>query len=995
MRGLISQDTSKATLARWLAAASITAVMAGTAHASAPAAPTPAGTTATAASTAPATPPKTAPQTTADASTTQSSSTTAAPAAPPQASETVADPQQAGDIVVTGFRQSLDKALSVKRDSVSSVDAIVAEDIAKFPDQNLADSLQRIPGISIERDGGEGRAITVRGLGQQFTQVRLNGMETIATSVVGESHNTSRGFDFNVFAAELFSSLVVHNTAEASLDEGSLGAVVDLNTGNPLAGKYGVTAVLSAQGSYNTLAKDLGPRISGLLGWKSPSGKFGVSFSGAYSDTDTLELGNNTVGWQQSPFNSVNGTPCYTADHSGGTYVPSADCDAVALAFHPRIPRYMSVDHRRKRLGLTGAIQWDPSDNTDIEIDALYSDYKETRDQIPGEVLFRGNERGMDISNYTVDNNNDLVSATVSNAYVRTEHYYRKSETEFYQFDGHWRQRLSDKFQFTLKGGISRSDANIPVETTLMYDDRNATYSYDYSDMWHPKLVFGDDVTNPNTFQLAEVRDRPSDVLNKFKTAELNAEWDVTDGFKVQAGPFVRQYDYNTIGYRRDTLVCPNSAGGPDALLGTTTCTPSTVTGPTAVYGLPVTSDISDLFTFGNAGQPSGTTTQWLVADIDKAAAYTHLYDRTPVLDQGATAAVTEKDTGGYLQFDVKGALFGLNYSANAGTRFVRTSQTSSGYNSGSYVTVHRSYDDWLPSMNIALYPTDKIILRGAIARVITRPSLGTLSPGGSVDSFNYGVSFGNPYLDPYRATNFDASFEYYFAPESLFSVALFDKKVASFPVSETRIGTYASTGLPLSILAPGSPAAQNPEGRSWTIKSTTNGAGADLKGTEVQLQAPFRFLPGFLSHFGGIANATFIGSNADYNVTGPATTAGGSLIKNPDPVSQTFFGLSKRTYNATLYYEDSKLSARASLAYRSGYVTGSGSNGNVFAGNQSTLNVDASIRYHLTSHIELSLDGINLTDEYQGAYDDIDAYRNDSYNHYGRTIQAGVRLSL
>ena len=157
------------------------------------------------------------------------------------------------EIVVTGFRASLGAALEVKRDSTSSVDAIVAEDIAKFPDQNLAESLQRIPGISIQRDGGEGRAITVRGLGSQFTRVRVNGLETITTSHDGASSNRDRSFDFNVFASELFSSIVVHKTAEASLDEGSLGAVVDLNTGNPLAGKDGFTFVASAQGSYNYL----------------------------------------------------------------------------------------------------------------------------------------------------------------------------------------------------------------------------------------------------------------------------------------------------------------------------------------------------------------------------------------------------------------------------------------------------------------------------------------------------------------------------------------------------------------------------------------------------------------------------------------------------------------------------------------------------------------------------------------------------------------------
>ena len=210
-----------------------------------------------------------------DATGTTGTATDAAAQANAQAA--ALDQATAEEIVVTGFRQSLQAALNVKREAISAVDAVVAEDMAKFPDQNLAESLQRIPGISIQRDGGEGRAITVRGLGAQFTRVRVNGLETIATSSDGASANRDRAFDFNVFASELFSSLVVHKTAEASLDEGSLGAVVDLNTGNPLAGKAGFTGVLNVQGSYNDLSDNVGPRVAGLLSWRNDAGTFGVN----------------------------------------------------------------------------------------------------------------------------------------------------------------------------------------------------------------------------------------------------------------------------------------------------------------------------------------------------------------------------------------------------------------------------------------------------------------------------------------------------------------------------------------------------------------------------------------------------------------------------------------------------------------------------------------------------------------------------------------------
>ena len=935
--------------------------------------------------------------------------------APAEADAAEADAEAGGEeIVVTGFRRSLAEALNVKRESVSAVDAIVAEDIAKFPDQNLAESLQRIPGISIQRDAGEGRAITVRGLGAQFTRVRVNGLETVATSTDGASANRDRAFDFNVFASELFNSIVVHKTAEASLDEGSLGAVVDLNTGNPLGGKRGFTFVASAQGSYNTLSEDLGPRLAGLVSWKSPDGTLGFAVSAAYQENRTLELGNNSVRWAQARFDSVKGNPCffnttgtgsslvYTTPrpNAGGRYRPSTECDAVALAFHPRIPRYGEVEHRRERLGVTGSVQWQPSHSTKVSIDGLFSRFKADREEKWAEVLFRSNERSIDIVDYRIDPaTNNLVSGTFNDAWVRTEHYLRQSQTDFHQIGASWDQDVSDTFRFTLLGGMSKSDAEIPVETTFVFDDRDAQgYQYDYSDMRRPVLSFGTSVTDPAVFQLAEIRDRPSEVVNKFRTLNLRTEWDVADGFQVRTGAVYRRFSFDSEAFTRDTVVCGN--GGVDRILGTVTCSPSTAFGPTAIYGLPVTAALAETFTLGNAGQPQGTTTSWLVPNLEASAAYTGLYNRTAAVDAGNTRAVVEKVKGGYLQFDFKGDLFGLGYAANAGVRYVHTDQTSTGLSSGTPVTVDRSYEDWLPAVNVALFPHEDVVIRLAAADVITRPTLGNLTPGGTVDGFNYRINFGNPFLEPFRATAYDLAFEYYFAPQSIFSVALFKKNVASFPVAETRSGTFASTGLPTSIIPPSSPAAINPEGQLWTINSITNGTGASLKGVEISLQAPFRFLPGFLSNFGGIANATFVDSDATYRVAGPtvATCVGANCDFGPNVAADrqgTLFGLSRRAYNGTLYYEDTKFSARVSASYRSGFVDANSGTGNVFEGYAATINVDASVRYRLTEQLEVSLEGINLTDEYRDRWTDIDTRRNYEYNHFGRTILFGARFKM
>lgn len=907
--------------------------------------------------------------------------------------ETIAA-EDAGDIVVTGFRQSLEAALNVKRDSVSAVDAIVAEDIAKFPDQNLAESLQRIPGISIQRDGGEGRAITVRGLGAQFTRVRVNGLETVATSTDGAASNRDRAFDFNVFASELFNSIVVHKTAEASLDEGSLGAVVDLNTGNPLAGRAGFTGALGLQGSYNDLSDNIGPRVAGLLSWRNDEGTFGASVSAAYSDASTLQLGNNTVRWAQARFDSVNGTNCFTTANAGGAYVPSAACDRAALAFHPRIPRYGVISHDKTRLGLTGTVQWEPSDSTKLELNGLFSRFEEVRSEQWLEVLFRGNERSINVTNATYDSNNNLIAGTFNDAWVRTENYRRESTTEFYQVGGSWDQDVGDSFRFTLLGGFSKSDADIPLETTMIFDDRDAqNFRYDYTNMETPLISFGTSVTDPANFQLAEIRDRPSNVTNQFRTLQLRTEWDVSDDFSIHAGAVYRRFEFETVAFQRDTVVC-NGAGAPRVTTSVAiTCSANSAFGPTAVYGFPATAALSQLINLGNAGQPAGTTTSWIVPDLAASTSFTGLYGITPRVDAGNTRSVVEAVRGGYLQFNGEGSLLGLDYAINAGIRYVQTRQSSVGINNNVAVNVRRSYDDWLPAVNVALFPAEDLILRFSASDVMTRPTLGNLTPGGSVDGFNYRVSFGNPFLEPFRASAYDVALEWYFAPQSIFSVALFRKDVASFPVSQSRSGTYASTGLPTSLIAAASPAAGNIEGQPWTISTIGSGAGAQLEGAEIALQMPLRFLPGFLSHFGIIANATFVSSDADYNVQGPAVVPGGGNIAAIR--TGTLFGLSKQAYNGTLYYENGPFSARTSVSYRSRYIDANSGTGNVFEGYGSTINVDASVRYAITENIEVSVEGINLTDEYRYRFTDFDADRNYENNHFGRTILFGARLKL
>ena len=777
------------------------------------------------------------------------------PAAPAPAA--VPD-DQSNDVIVTGFRQSLQAALNLKRTSVGAIDAIIAEDVAKFPDQNLAESLQRLPGIALNRDGGEGREITVRGLSGQFTTVRLNDLQAQASTYnagSGGGVNSNRSFDFNQFASELFRSLVVHKTAEASLDEGSLGAVVDLNTGHPLGGKTGLHLALAGQASYNDLSKKAGPKFSGLLNWKSADGTLGINLSAAYSHTKALELGNNTTRWGQAVFNSVTvggvTTNCFNKVQSKSAapttyiYVSSAPCDTAALSFHPRIPRYGVITHDRERQGYTGAVEWQPSDATHVEIDGLYSRYHEIRTEKWAEILFRSDEAGINVVNPVYDGSGNMIAGTFSGSTVsnntsqpstyfeRHENYYQDQRDTFWQVNGKIEQTFFTTLKGTLTLGASDDDQATPKATTLMLDNPTASgYSYNYANMQSPVLTFGTDPTNPNNYILDEIRDRPTDIKNRFQTAKLDFDWKVADGFNIQFGGLYRKFEFYYISGKRDTTACPTVGAPPVFGPGGFNCTSKT--GGYALSAFPAIT--TDLVSLGDAGQPGGTTSQYVVADLNSGTAFTGLYARAgdPSTDPTNNRSVNEKDKGGYLQFNARGSFFGLDYAANGGVRYVETTtnstalqavQNSSGTVTGyAPITVNNTYENWLPAVNLNLFPRHDVTVRFAVAQTMTRPSLPNLSPNASVDQFNFKVSFGNPRLEPAVATNYDAAIEWYFAPQSLLSVGGFIKNVQNGTQTVTTTGPFASSALPTSILTAGTPgynAVTSGTGDSWTITLT------------------------------------------------------------------------------------------------------------------------------------------------------------------------------
>ncbi len=362
------------------------------------------------------------------------------PSALAQQTPPAAGPQSApaSDVVViTGYREALRAAIEEKKDADVMLDAINAEDIADFPDANLAESIQRLPGVSINRENGEGKDITVRGLGSDFTRVRLNGLETLSTTAAvdsGTSPNRSRGFDFNTFASDLFQSLTVRKTASAETDEGSLGATVDLTTTRPLAYRDRQIA-LSVQEAYNENGESWNPRVAGLYADQFFDGKLGIALSGAYnkreSENDRYrnQAGSFDYAYRGSVFATTpaapnggtitgragfaapTGTSCSGNDGvvPGVTISNAIACAAMsgsnptayALINTPRgqtftdtnpttavtstltgpgslvlIPALYNIEQQNltiERTGYTGSVQWRPYESTEFIFDAVYS----------------------------------------------------------------------------------------------------------------------------------------------------------------------------------------------------------------------------------------------------------------------------------------------------------------------------------------------------------------------------------------------------------------------------------------------------------------------------------------------------------------------------------------------------------------------------------------------------------------------------------------------
>lgn len=867
-------------------------------------------------------------------------------------------PESADSIVVTGYRKSLSDARDLKKAAVIQKDVIVAEDMAKFPELNLAESLQRLPGVQITREAGEGRRISLRGLGPDFARVQLNGMEVLGNV---DSAQDSRGqrtrdraFDFNIFASELFSRVEVEKTFQAAQNEGGMAGTVGLFTGKPFDYASGTKGALVGKLGTNEYTKDAQPRVAALLShnWDN---RFGVLVSVAYSRRKTTEQGHNTYNYSQlGKSELVDGVltgdaPDLVAaglDISHLTAAQQARFLAGDLYFADG-NRLSSWNAKQERLGITAAVQWQPADNLLLTLDGLYGQLTTHRSELhlatrpiegfgsttletaagsPWPAMFNTNSV---LNDFRVDDSGYVTMTNVSNTTFGSENRRSLNKTRFRSLELTGKWDASDSFSVDGHIGYQKSTYKTPYDDKFYMrakgnliadygtDGRSATFDYPN---WDP--------TNPANYTMDDFYYRAFNNESELREGVLNAQYKLSDALTLRVGGAYHRFKQDG----RDLFYDSN-------VNGTRTKTRGTSVG-----------DITDVFKneFGS----------WLIGNYAKGFAKYNEYHRLETNKDGTGGILqdienvyttTEETESGYAQIDLDTEVGGMRLRGNVGLRGYHTKTHSIGWIQGdSYAylgtaDVEGSYSGVLPAMNAVLELTPELLLRFAASQNLNRPGLGSIAAEGSAflneDNGEITASRGNPNLKPYKDTTFDISAEYYFGKVGLISASVFHKRIKNFIGSQTLDNvTFDEAGVPISSI-PGATGSTIIKEFSMPI----NVAGTkSLTGVELAAQAQFSFLPAPFDDLGVVANYTYVDAPKDIT------------------------GISKASYNATLYYENDLWGLRGSVSHRTKYYTGRSDDlmSASTRGFEGTTYVDASAFLNVTKGIQLTLNAINLTNQ-------------------------------
>lgn len=870
-------------------------------------------------------------------------------------------------VTVTGIRGGIERAIDIKKDSTSIVEAISAEDIGKLPDVSIAESLARLPGIAAQRVAGRAQVISVRGLSPDFATTLLNGRELVSTG-------DNRSVEFDQYPSELMAGVTLYKTPDAALVGQGLSGTIDMRTVRPLDYDAPVIA-LSGRWQRNSLGSAAnadadGNRFNASYIGQFADGKVGFSIGYSHSDTPIQE---NQVGLYEPWFETGAG---WRPGIPAGTWFS----DGI---------KALRRTGSTKRDGVMATLEFRPSDRWISTLDAFHSEatQEDTANQFESHLYYNGDypcSPACSWTDVTVTGNGSLSTGKVVNVYPLVRGMYNKRNDDISAFG--WRNEFFlDSVKLTADASWSkakRDELNLENNTQLVPAKQLDTLTIDYGNSPFPQLTPGRDYSDPTKLYLRNTiygsgYGKVPKVEDELKSFRLDAAFaapsavsDLFSGIDVGFNYADRQKDKEqpegniNVGSQGDTTIASDLQ-----------------------YGL------VDL---GFAGL--GYIPSWNVPGaVDRYMTFNPTDDTAAYLIPKAWS-VSETITTTYIRANIDTTWGSVPVRGNVGLQVQHTDQSSasrvwdSSQPAGSEIRPYengKSYTDVLPSLNLAFSVADDQTVRVALARQVARARVDQMRAsvefGVDFGTGKPGASGGNPLLDPWRANAFDISWEKYFGSKAYVAAAYFYKDLRSYIYTQTRDG-YDFTDLLVGYVPPAGAA---PVQTTGTMTAPFNGGGGTLQGLELSASLPLDMLWKPLEGFGLIASATFNDSNIKIRDPESASSVGGGDITLP--------GLSDRVYNFTAYYERNGFEFRVNNRRRSDFI---GEIGN-FAGNRTLRYVvgenitDAQVSYTFgegssLKGLSLLLQASNLTDESYRTYAEVKDRPLETIK-WGRTLLLGA----
>ena len=874
------------------------------------------------------------------------------------------DVVQMNGISVTGQLAAIRRAQAIKQDAVNVVDSVSAEEAGKFPDPNVADALQRVPGVSVDRSGGESSHIAVRGFGPEFVAVTVNDRQMATAS-------GSRAFNFDVLPSEIISVAQVNKTSSADIPEVDIGGVVNIQTARPLD-FHGFHGAWSAAGVNSNLTGDwkgkTTPKASGVFGWTNSDHTFGWLASATYYKRKDTQLNTQANSWyanqniaQLSP---GPGTAGYT-----NVAVPETLASNV-------------IDETRTRKGFSGAIDWKPIDRLTVQFDTLYSSYKV--DPLEHEFGEYGNTA--DIQSITTDANNTALS------------WVRDSSGPNVMANDHV-MSYNPSYEKSTQNGLNLG-FDIDDSTKLSLDISN-------SKAWNKQspngyfLVIGAKNFGTNPTWTNNGDNEPptyTNILSSTDTGSLAAHCcnagagnNVTNNvneYQINLtksfGGVLSELDFG--GQITDQSVKSVGWGTPDGILCNAYCGYSISVPPDAV-GAYIYTPPPKISGVSSPGAPS----QWIQYDprayfawLASPAAYNQLSAAkraallaglaanggtfNAALNPGSYNKVSENEKSFFGKAVFEGTMWEKPWALDVGVRYMDIASTSTAINrppatyyvdpndtSNGQVTygplapesANGGYHKWLPSVNFKLSLLDNLIYRFSVSKTLTPPELSNLyynkSFGTRPNSLT--ISQGNPQLQPYTSRNFDMGLEWYIDDASYIALEGFYKKVSNFSTlvsTPVAFLTNQNTGQPFI----------------WSLTQPVNLNSSNIYGEELTVNYQFTHL--LPDPFDGL------GMSFNYTRVSSSTSLSPGIIAASGKFAVPGIGDSA---NLSAYYEKGPVQVRLAYNWRGSYLEsiayGSGAQP---ATRTAYGQLDLSASYNLTKHLSVFVSGTNLT--HQHLYD-------------------------